>query len=289
MQEASAFQIRPMSATDLPLCRHLVQEAGWNQLDADWLRAMELEPEGCFVAMADNFPLATTTTCRLGGIGWIAMVLVDKKARGQGIARRMVEYAIAYLERNGVETIRLDATAMGQGLYKKLGFREEYEVIRFCGYPAPADLYRGDLQVVSTDSQIMAEIMDLDKKATGTDRKSFVNALLRIADSPFYYDSLPGENTVTAFAGFREGCNAVQIGPAVALTPDSGGKVLDAVVSHFVGKQVYIDIPVPNQPAVMWAATQGFTEQRRFMRMYRGIEVQDAPGLIWASSGPEKG
>src|SRR5690606_2614485 len=138
-EQAKKYQrglnIRTMILEDLPFCRHLTAQAGWNQLDADWQRAIELEPSGCFVGVLHGEPVATTTVCCFGKVAWIAMVLVEESFRRQGIARQMLDYALEYCVARAVSCIRLDATKYGWGLYNRLGFTEEYELIRFTGQP----------------------------------------------------------------------------------------------------------------------------------------------------------
>ncbi|MCE6988022.1 GNAT family N-acetyltransferase [Dyadobacter sp. CY323] len=275
--------IRQMSMADLPLCRHLVEEAGWNQLDTDWLRAMEMQPDGCFVAEVNGVPVATTTTCCFGDVAWIAMVLVDKQMRGRGIAKQLLEHAIAFLDHLKMATIRLDATVFGQSLYQKLGFKDEYEVIRFAG------IVNGsfDIRINLNQAQDAGKIAKLDRQITGTHRQAFLQNLLNAVDCPFFEAMEMAE--IVGYAGCRQGRNAIQIGPVAAMGSGAGISLLNAVASCFQGKKAYIDIPVQNIQAVSWAESHGFTEQRRFVRMYRGTEIHDFPEQIWASSGPEKG
>jgi ribosomal protein S18 acetylase RimI-like enzyme len=287
MQEHSDFvKIRKMTVADLPFCRHLVNQAGWNQSDADWLRTMELEPEGCLIAEKEGISVATTTTCCFGTCAWIAMVLVDTAFRNQGIAKQMLLHAIRYLENKGMTTIRLDATALGEGLYRKLGFEGEYEVTRFMreplpGHPAPV---RAEQIVVE---EVMRDINTLDMLATGADRTMLLRSLMgqRV---PFCYTQ-DDDHQPVSYACTRAGISAVQIGPAVAVTLDAGRQVLDEIIGQLRGETVFIDIPTQNSSAVQWAEVNGFAMQRTFLRMYRGKRIQDFPQFIWASSGPEKG
>ncbi len=83
---AKMIEMRPMTINDLQLGLRLTQQAGWNQTESDWLRCMNLEPEGCFVAEFDGYSGGTTATCVFDRVAWIAMVLVDKNARGKGVA-----------------------------------------------------------------------------------------------------------------------------------------------------------------------------------------------------------
>jgi ribosomal protein S18 acetylase RimI-like enzyme len=287
MQDHSILlEIREMSGSDLPFCKHLVQQAGWNQSDADWLRTMELEPEGCFVAEKEGVPVATTTTCCFGKCAWIAMVLVDTTFRNQGIAKQMLLHAIEYLERKGMATIRLDATALGQGLYKKLGFQDEYEVIRFVREPEPWEATFPYFQKVVSE-EVMQAVIQLDQNTTGVDRATLLRKVIG-QGRPFCYTN-DSNKQATGYASAREGLSAVQIGPAIATNVDAGQQVMDEIASRLVGQKTFVDIPSQNIPAVQWAENNGFAKQRTFVRMYRGVIIQDYPEFIWASSGPEKG
>lgn len=273
---------------DLPLCRHLVAEAGWNQLDSDWLRAMTLGPDGCFVARINERPVGTTTACCFGNIAWIAMVLVDKRNRNQGIGKRLVEHVIGFLEQKGITTIRLDATALGQGLYEKLGFQPEYEVVRFTGNASSVKPSPNDLHIVLPDDRLAQDIFNLDQQITGTDRTAFISDFITVVEHPFY-STLAPDGKVDGYAGCREGRNATQIGPVGALNAVSGERLLNAISSHYNDKTLFIDIPAANVQATEWASANGFTAQRRFIRMFRGLPITDFQRHIWASSGPEKG
>jgi GNAT superfamily N-acetyltransferase len=286
----SQFRIRQMNTNDLPLCRDLVRQAGWNQTDLDWLRAIKLAPAGCFVAEIDQTAVATTTTCCFEGVGWIAMVLVDKNHRGAGIAQSLVTHAILHIENMGIQCIRLDATAMGQGLYEKLGFRTEYDVIRYVGIGKPALNFAQtqSLQRLYPNHPVISELTTLDRNITGTNRRAFISNLIENDNTPFYYQSSE-QGLIIGYSGSREGTTACQLGPAVALTNEAGQTVLNRLATDFTGQKCYIDIPAPNISAIKWAQVNGFTEQRRFVRMYRGEKTPDRPELIWASSGPEKG
>ena len=72
-----AIHIRAMKNEDRELGLRLSRQARWNQTEADWLRLLHFEADGCFVAELDGFAVGTTTTCVLGQVAWIAMVLAD--------------------------------------------------------------------------------------------------------------------------------------------------------------------------------------------------------------------
>src|SRR5258708_4199172 len=129
------IRIRPMTFADQGLGLRLRQQAGWNQTPADWARFLNLQTDGCFVAEEDGIAAGTVTTCVFGSVAWIGMMLVEQSRRGHGIGRALMMHALAFLEDKKVRTIRLDATAQGELLYRKFGFLPLYPLGRFGGEP----------------------------------------------------------------------------------------------------------------------------------------------------------
>lgn len=278
------LQLRLMSVRDIPIGMALKSQAGWNQTEADWERFLELEPEGCFVAEMDGRPVGTTVTSVFGSVAWIAMVLVEPGMRGQGIGRRLMEHAIRHLDDRGIPTVRLDATPLGKPLYERLGFVAEYELARWEGVapsPRPAPAVR---PVVP---KMLEAILELDRRATGTDRERLIRLLYR--QRPDAMQVLIDGSELLGYGTFRNGSRAAQIGPAAALNDEAGRTLCDAAIARCAGKPAFIDVPLQNTPATRWAESQGFVVQRRLTRMVRGQPVSDQPTLIWASSGPENG
>jgi GNAT superfamily N-acetyltransferase len=300
------IEIRPMTIHDLQLGLRLSQQAGWNQTKADWLRFLAMEPTGCFVAESGGLAVGTTTTCILGHVAWIAMVLVDIKARSQGVGTQLLRHALGYLEQRKVQTIRLDATPAGQPIYAKLGFEPEYELARFEGTAQPsrdrAPREPGSKPAVAKATpEVFADIIEFDKRMTGTDRTKMLMRLFE--EFPEDIRVLGRGDKVDGFATVRPGARAVQIGPCTATT-HAGPPLLRDALSRCApvpaspvtrqtqvqaGKPVFVDVPLDNAGAVKIAESSGLRIQRCFMRMCRGEKVRDNVKGLWASSGPEKG
>lgn len=278
-------RLRPMTAEDIGLGLRLREQAGWNQTEADWRRFLALAPAGCFVAEIDGIPVATTTTCMLGNVGWIAMVLVDQSARHQGIGTHLVEHAVSHLMTRGARSVRLDATPLGRPVYERLGFVADYPLARLQGTSSPSCPGRPRISpVIRADLDAIAR---LDFGATGTRRGSLLEALL--AESPNRAAKSVGEDGIAGYVLCREGRHATAIGPAIAKDPTDGAALLDWALATCEGRHVFVDIPLDNHPAMDWAHARGLDVQRQFTRMHLGVPIEDNPRWIWASSGPEKG
>ena len=282
-KSTSAISIRQMTIDDVPLGMRLKSQAGWNQNVADWQRLLQLEPDGCFVAQRQGQPVATTTTCVFGSVAWIAMVLVDQRYRHQGIGSRLVENALSYLRQRSVTTIRLDATRFGQPVYQRLGFVNDFELIRFAG--RAMDGQRATKERVSTEA--LKDVQHLDRCATGTERSRLITYLAH--EHPEYIRVETVNGTPCGYAMLRPGEYAIQIGPVAALNQNTGQQLCDWACGQVASQPILVDIPVQNHAAIQWAHARRLVEQRRFMRMHLGDPVDDQPDTLWASSGAEKG
>ena len=273
-----------MTIGDVPLGLRLVRQAGWNQLEADWRRFLAMQPDGCFVGDLngqarrydrDLYP-------RPGGLDRDGAGGDKRPPQGQS-PRRCLKHALGFLDRQGVKTIRLDATAAGQPVYEKLGFVPEYQLTRYQGIAPPI---AAQPHVTPATANGFGEIIAFDQRLTGTPRDKMLSRL--------FAGVAPGlarsahEGRLEGYVSVRRGANATQIGPCIA-TPRAGNALLGAALNRCAGRPVFIDIPCDNAPAVELAQASGLAAQRHFTRMCRGQPVRDNPQAIWASSGPEKG
>jgi GNAT superfamily N-acetyltransferase len=275
--------IRRMTVDDLRFGLRLSRQAGWNQTMSDWQRFFNLGPEGCFVAELGGRLVGTTMTFVSDRVAWIAMVLVEKNARGKGIGTALLKHALAYLDACKVKTVRLDATHLGRPIYEKLGFKPEYELVRFEGNAPSGGAVRS---VKNVTLKMLKNVIKFDKRMMGENRGKMLRALFD--EFPENMRVLMQGRKLEGFVTVRSGSNAVQIGPCTA-TLNAGPDLLTDALNRCARKVVLIDIPTGNVRAVKIAESNGLEIQRRFLRMYRGRRITSNVSAIWASSGPEKG
>lgn len=277
------IRIRPMTDADLPFDLELSRQAGWNQLEADWRRCLDLEAEGCFVALAGDTPAGTTTTCVFGEVAWVAMVLVDPRFRRRGIGRALMEHALAYLDGRGMRSVRLDATPLGQPLYEKLGFVPQFELTRFEGM-LPVASAEAPAEVVTVPSQRWDELIALDESVTRTNRGRL---LLRLFEErPEDVRAVEDREGWSGLIAARDGAKALYLGPCLG---NSGAILLEDAFFRHAGRKIILDVPLGNEAAYRLVNSTGLTASRRLTRMVRGKEIIEEVSRFWASSGPEKG
>ena len=275
-----------MTAADLPFILRLKGEAGWNQTENDIRRCLALAPDGCFVAEYDANPAGTAAALVMGRVGWIAMVLVDPRLRRRGIGEALMRRALQSLDACDVHTVRLDATPMGQGIYARLGFVADSLVARYTGIAAlpSGPPFEGLRAYTGTD---FAAIVDLDRAATGMDRRELYRRLL--ADNPGVTCVAERGGCFAGFVTTRTGAQATQVGPCMATDPSAGRDLLADALRRQTGRNVFVDVPVGNADGARVAAAAGLTVQRHLTRMVKGPPSVARPELIWSTFGPEKG
>src|SRR5262245_33657380 len=204
------IRLRPMTGDDVPAGLALSRQAGWNQTRADWLRALALQPDGCFVA-DEGGVAGVCCTCVFGPVAWVALMLVDAARRRRGIGRALMEHALAFLDAQKVASVRLDATPLGQPLYEQLGFVPPFRLARYAGVLLPDDTPVSE--EVSVPRERWESLAVLDESVTRTDRRKL---LMRLFDEqPAEVRGVEGPGGWLGLMAARPGFNAVQLGPCV--------------------------------------------------------------------------
>lgn len=274
--------IRLLFESDIPAAMKLKEAAGWNQTEVDWRRLLRLEPEGCFAAIENDRLVGTTTTTTYGDeLAWIGMVLVDPQQRRRGIATKLMETALAYLDAK-VAVIKLDATAEGEPVYEKFGFRTESLVQR----------WRGSIKSQPTAREETAidlnALLALDRQAFGADRSQLIKHL--IVDSRISPVLVKDESgSLNGYALARAGTKAGYIGPVVARDTARVENLFDRVVGELSGTNVYIDFSTECGVSASVLADRGFVKERDLIRMSYGPRSAKTSPLVIAIAGPEIG
>ncbi len=254
--------VRTMREDDLSDADKLRAVAGWNQMPTDWLRILRYQPDGCFVATISGTVVGTVTTTSYPHdvpsgepvpLAWIGMMLVHPDHRRKGIASALMQRALEYLNATGVECIKLDATPVGEPVYARMGFQQEWQFHR---WQKPSEKAPATVQ----SSGLVTLPSELDLAAFGVDRGHWLKMLA--ADSTVVVH----EN---GFGMLRSGRVATYLGPITAERPDAAAEIVDTLLSSVHGPVVW-DMPSPNTAGEQLARSCGFEPVRDLTRMWLG-------------------
>jgi ribosomal protein S18 acetylase RimI-like enzyme len=281
------MDLRALDATDVPAALRLSEQAGWNQTAADWAYLLRAgtgfgitDAGGKLIATAIALPYAA-------GFGWISMVLVDRGARGSGLATRMLAACSGFLRERGCMPI-VDATPAGRPIYAARGFRDAFGIKRLRGtLPAPFPQHAGAPTVRPVTASDIDAIVALDDAAFGASRRLLAHELL--ARRPELAFIAERGDRACGFVMGREGRTATQIGPVVAADATIASALVGAALP-IAGVRVVLDVP-DEQPLLQSALfAAGFSEERPFTRMLHESTIPiGRPEFVFATAGPELG
>lgn len=283
---------RDLTLDDIPSAMELSIAAGWNQTPEDWDRILGLSPHGCrCIEVAGKVIATTTVVVYETALAWVGMVLTHPEHRRQRLATRLMEDAIANAEREGVFTLKLDATDEGRPLYESFGFIVEGAVERW-GRDKTAPVNNDQtLNADSFSSQecqwgraIPTYLSVLDEVAFGVSREKVLNEL----------SALGGNTSANGYVLSRSGRTARSLGPCIATSEDEA-RVL--IATHLdahdrpteTSEGWYWDLLPSNAAAVKCATDFGFTRRRSLWRMRRGRPINNNDAVVFATAGFELG
>lgn len=262
------LEVRSLTDGDLDAARGLSTQAGWNQLPADWMRFLTLCPRGCFAGVVDDELVATTAVITYGkDVSWIGMVLVDEHYRGRGYGSQIFERGLEYAVKNGGDVIGLDATHLGEPIYRKYGFERVDPVFRWQGVlPPAASTTEANLseRIERISVEDVESVCDFDREHTGVDRSTLLRELLGEPDVRGY---LARESAaIVGYTIVRPGRTSRQIGPIVAARPGTIDPLLRSVTVDFEGHDVIVD--APDRAAISASLEKlGLSQNRELVRM----------------------
>jgi GNAT superfamily N-acetyltransferase len=282
-----AIQFRAMTSDDIAGALELCRAAGWNQTERDWRMFIRLSPTGCRAATINERLVGTVATVSYEDrFSWIGMMLVDPAERGKGIGTRLMTGALEILK--DMPSIRLDATPAGHGVYRKLGFVDEYRLSRMETTVRSDWLLTGQNPPRRMTIDDLTDVAAVDRQVFGADRR--VMLAWMIEGAPEYGWVVERGERITGYTFGRHGFNFEHIGPVVAKDQMAARQLLSACLKQQRGKRFVLDAAHYEADWRAWLESIGFSEQRPLIRMfYRGNPHAGLPQNQFAILGPEFG
>ena len=280
---SSTLVERALAADDVPECLLLSSEAGWNQTAADWQLILNV---GRGRGIVDGARLvATAAVMPLGDrLGWICMVLVTRDARRQGLATRLMRWAVDALAAEG-RVAGLDATPAGREVYRRLGFAGGGTITRLIAQDVDRrDLKSGGVRHLTPDD--MQAVVTFDAQAFGAERGAILADLRR--RQPELAAVAGARDQISGYLVAREGRFAIHLGPVVADDAATARALLSQALARVEGP-VLIDLSDRHESLRAWLDARGFVAQRGFTRMLNGDAGGGDPARLFAIAGPELG
>ena len=256
--------IRQFRREDIEFAVSQTTREGWENTRAEFSVCLAHDPNGCFIAEIDRRPVGMMTTTPYAQSAWLGNLIVMPDARRQGIGERLMTHAVRQLEGKGIRTIRLEADPLGIGIYRWLGFVDQFESLRFCKEPP----HRGDRCGVRrmTDDDLGA-VQAFDTACFGDDRSGFLSLLM--ADAKATY-CVCEQGSIRGFALVLSTRSGVRFGPCATDSPTTTERLLDAAFADFPDVRIMVGVPGVNVKAAELLESRGFTQTPSSLRMVHG-------------------
>ncbi len=263
--------IRPLRKSDTDFVTQMTDWEKWGHLACDIKRCFECEPEGCLMAEVDGKRVGHVFSVSYSKLGWLGLVIVKATHRRKGIGKMLTQKAVDYLVSRGVETIKLEAVANIANLYRKLGFVDEYDSIRFVRTGKKAvDLSSQRVQPMKREE--LEEVAEFDTQYFGANRLKVLQGLFR--DYPEYYFVSRVAGKIAGYIMARETTRGFWLGPWVCDPQhlNTAGRLIVSCM-NFLRKdnlELRVGTPSVNANAIYLLKSLGFEEVSRSLRMFLG-------------------
>ena len=277
-----------MTIKDLRGAMRLSMAEGWNQTEDDWMVFIENPANICLLAEVNNKVIGTTAAINYANEeAWIGMVLVDKEYRGLGVSKSLLSGIFEKLA--SFKSIKLDATAAGQPVYQKFGFKDEFLVSRMVNVAVSNKKFEQPASKVEFIRQEdIQEIISMDEIVFGANREQLIKFLFNNSEQPGLL--LRREGKINGFALVRKGSKYHQVGPVVAYSTPDAKILISKSLEQFNKQPVVVDVLCDKKELVDWLNSIGFNRQRDFIRMYKNVNHFPGKGdNLFLICGPEFG
>jgi GNAT superfamily N-acetyltransferase len=228
-------------------------------------RFLALQPDGCLIARFDGVPAGTVGAINYGDFAYIGLMAVDQAMQRRGIARKLMDDLLAWIDASGCPISLLDATEVGALLYPLVGFEDDGHVTMYECKTLNTQHTEFDRAIEPLRMDNLAALVAFDTPLFGADRsRVFASYLADFPDRAFMMCDASGQITGYVIA------QPQRIGPWMACTPQVAEALLTKALSLPYAISARVIIPAENTSGIAMLERHGFVQTRVLRHMRRG-------------------
>ena len=254
-----------MLQQDIEFAIKLTSSEGWGSIELDFEELLSFDPEGCFIAEIDDTPIGMICTTPYNSFGFVSNLIVLKAYRTENRGTLLMNHALDYLIKRGVNSHMLDGVLRAVSMYERFGFEKTHKSLRLQGHVEPRE---------SDDVRRMTRL-DIDRverfdtQFFGASRRGFIESRLR--NFPSLCKVLEIDGDIAGYIMGSERYDFIRIGPWVMNTHLERAEDLLQAFASVCGKRLlHIGVLENNQEALRILKKHGFIQRSFSWRMRRG-------------------
>jgi N-acetylglutamate synthase-like GNAT family acetyltransferase len=262
------MSIEPIIIGDLTEISYL-QPADWPDIVPNikfYIESLFCKP---IKVLIDNKIVGIGSSIEYENTAWIAHIIVHNDYRKRGIGAAIVGHLIKNINKIQCSSVFLIATALGEPVYIKAGFRKvtDYVFLKKTG------IFKQKIcseNIVSFDNKYHDSILQLDKQVTGENRSRLIETHLKYSKLYIANSHLFGFNLPTLGEG-----------PIIAENSEVGLSLMHIKCTDFEK----VVLPVENTKGIDFLKQNGFIETIKCSRMILGKDISWQPEKIFSRIG----
>jgi GNAT superfamily N-acetyltransferase len=242
------YKIRKMTRKDVDIAVEWAAKEGWNPGLHDVDCYYSADPDGFFIGLRDDEPIATFSAVKYGeSYGFLGFYIVKPEYRGKGYGIQIWNAGLSYLDGRN---IGLDGVVAQQENYKKAGFDFAYRNIRYEGTGGgnPPE----NSEIVNLSTLPFENIDAYDRPFFPANRSRFLNFWVSQPES--YALGIMHKGKLAGYGVMRTCRSGFKIGPLFSDTPELADSLFRALKSRARSSDPgFLDAPEVNREAVTLA------------------------------------
>ena len=263
------YNIKRLNKNDLMRIQHL-QPEGWN--DIIYYFSFFTQVNYCYSVCIEknNEVIAVGNAILNKGTGWLSHIIVDKNFRRQGFGYHITRHLVEVLLKKQYKTILLIASAEGEPLYKKLGFKIDCCYLCYQGKKLNYESSKGIIR--AKNKKHLNSIAELDQMSVNEDRSKFILSFIK---EKFIYIDEFKEVKGYFMPIFAEGL-------IIAENYKTGIELLNYKHSLRECRSI---VPEANKNAINYFEQNEFIQYNQVSRMYYGNKLDWHPENVYSRVG----
>lgn len=258
-----------MTLADLKLSLSWAADEGWNPGLNDANSYYVADPQGLLIGELNGEPISSISAVRYSqNFSFIGLFIVKPEWRKKGFGLKMWQEALKLINNRPAA---LDAVLEQVNIYHKSGFETSHSHLRYQGIISGE--ISPDIQELNTIN--FEQICSYDRLYFPAERPNFLKAWINQSNGKSY--GIINDGNLVGYGVIRKCKVGFKIGPIFAENQEIAEKLFLALCSYSESKNVYIDVPSINQPAINLVEKYQMQCVFEHVRMY---SVQK-PNLDW--------